>query len=77
MFTWIGIFNSDSGNESILKFVLERKGLSGIILFEHDEASKSKKKTKMKVGFMGLNMASKILVISNEMKRQIIFLTNQ
>lgn len=73
----MGTFNSDSGSESILKFVLERKGLSGIILFEHDEAIESKKKTRMEVGFMGLNMASKIPVIPNEMKWQIKFLTNQ
>jgi hypothetical protein len=43
MFTWIGIFNSDSGRESILKFVFERKGLSGIIFFEQEVASKNKK----------------------------------
>jgi len=43
MFTCIGIFTSDSGKESILKFVFERKGLSGMIFFEQEEVSKNKK----------------------------------
>jgi hypothetical protein len=60
-----------------LKFVFERKGLSGIIFFEQEDASKSKKQTTMGVGFKELNMASKIPVISNERKQQISFLTNQ
>jgi hypothetical protein len=77
MFTWIGIFNSDSGKESILKFVFERKGLSGIIFFEHEVANSRKKQTKMEVGFKELNIASKIPVILYERKHQIIFLTNQ
>jgi len=77
MFTWIGIFNSDSGKESILKFVFERKGLSGIIFFEQEDASTSKQQTNMEIGFKELNMASKIPVILNEIKHQISFLTNQ
>jgi len=77
MFTWIGIFNSDSGKESILKFVFERKGLSGMIFFEQEVASKNKKKIKRGVGFKELNMASKIPLIRNERKLQITFLTNQ
>ena len=77
MFTWIGMFTSDSGKESILKFVFERKGLSGIIFFEQEDASTSKKQTKMEVGFKELNMASKIPLIRNERKLQITFLTNQ
>ena len=77
MFTWIGIFNSDSGKESILKFVFERKGLSGMIFFEQEEASKRKQQTKREVGFQELNMASKILLIRNERKRGTSFLTNQ
>jgi hypothetical protein len=77
MFTCIGILTSDSGNESILKFVLERKGLSGIILFEHEEASSDKKQIIMKVGFQDLNMVSKIPLIANEQKRGRSFLTNQ
>jgi len=46
MFTWMGIFNSDSGNESILKFVFERNGLSGMIFFEQEVTSKNKKYIK-------------------------------
>ena len=77
MFTWIGIFNSDSGNESILKFVFERKGLSGIILFEHEVVSKSKEYTIKERGFQELNIVSKILLIRNERKQGTNFLTNQ
>jgi len=77
MFTWIGIFSSDSGKESILKFVFERKGLSGIIFFEQEDASKSKQQPKREVGFQELNIASKIPLIANEQKLATIFLTNQ
>jgi len=73
----MGIFNSDSGKESILKFVFERNGLSGIIFFEQEEASKTKQQTKREVGFQELNMASKIPLIANEQKHTTIFLTNQ
>ena len=56
MFTWMGIVTSDSGNESILKFVFERNGLSGISLFEHEEDSKATIAVKKKVGFQELNI---------------------
>jgi len=52
----MGMLTSDSGKESILKFVLERNGLSGISLFEHDDASNKRKHTGMKVGFQELNI---------------------
>lgn len=77
MFTCIGIFTSDSGNESILKFVFERKGLSGIIFFEQEDANKSKQQTRREMAFQELNMASKIPLIANEQKLAAIFLTNQ
>ena len=46
-FTWMGILISDSGNESILKSVLEREGLSGMIFFVQ-EKSKNRKMTGIK-----------------------------
>ena len=35
-FTWIGIFISDSGNESIFNSVFPSDGLSGMIFFEQE-----------------------------------------
>jgi hypothetical protein len=54
MFTWIGIFNSDSGKESILKFVFERKGLSGIIFFEQEGCQQKQKVNKQVSWFQGI-----------------------
>jgi hypothetical protein len=56
MFTWIGILTSDSGNESILKFVLERNGLSGMILLEHDMNSSEIKMRLKNLVFQILNI---------------------
>jgi hypothetical protein len=66
MFTWIGRFTSDSGSESILKFVLDRNGLSGIIFFEQEDARTNKKKATKMPGFKELNIASKIALIGND-----------
>jgi hypothetical protein len=50
------MFTSDSGNESILKFVLERNGLSGMIFFEHDEINNEIKRRLKITGFQELNI---------------------
>jgi hypothetical protein len=50
------MFTSDSGNESILKFVLDRNGLSGMILFEHDTNRREIKRRLKKSGFEILNI---------------------
>jgi len=57
MFTCIGIFTSDSGKESILKFVLDKNGLSGMILFEQEEARKEIKTIIIQLGLQELNIA--------------------
>jgi hypothetical protein len=56
MFTWIGMFTSDSGRESILKLVFERNGLSGIIFVEQEVVNKEKNATGITIGFQILNM---------------------
>jgi hypothetical protein len=52
----MGIVTSDSGSESILKFVFERNGLSGINLFEHEDPSNARIDREIKVGFQELNI---------------------
>lgn len=52
----MGILISDSGNESILKFDFERKGLSGINLLEQDDASNAVRNIEMNNGFQELNI---------------------
>ena len=56
MFTCIGMFTSDSGNESILKLVCERNGLSGMIRLEHDAMVNDNKTKLINPGFKELNM---------------------
>ena len=50
------MFTSDSGRESILKFVLERNGLSGMIRLEHDAMINDDTSMMISPGFQELNM---------------------
>jgi len=52
--TWIGTLISDSGRESILKSVIPKEGLSGIIFLEQE--MKEITQTKIKQTLSGFNM---------------------
>jgi hypothetical protein len=57
--TWIGMFTSDSGKESILKSVFSKEGLSGIIFFEQQIKKMEEMKTKQNLTGFSMTFQSK------------------
>ena len=63
----MGMLSSESGNESILKSVLDNEGLSGMILFEQERQVNENKTT-----VAGNNLLSRFVIVFQSKKITVI-----